>query len=328
MTFSAAVNPTLIDIKNASNFDGSVGDVIEVLSQEDEGLMNSLGFQMGNMDTGHQTIQRYALPTPTWLGYNEMTTPTKSKARKIVDTCGMLDDWSEIHVPLAKLNNNSAAWRAQEDRAHIIGMRQEFTSTVWYGNDQVNPKEFTGLSERYNSSVSSATNPQYEQVLKGAGTPNTSIWLINFGKMHGIYPKGSQAGWEVEDLGAETKEVSGTLARVYRTHFHWQCGIAVTDWRGVGRIQVDYSALTKDASSGSDLIDLMSQLTEIVDKSEGRLAWFASRGVKSFLRRQIANKVANSTLSMDSVAGKRVMSFDDIPVYRSDSLLYTETAVA
>ena len=66
---------------------------------------------------------------------------------------------------------------------------------------------------------------------------------------------------------------------------------------------VDTSALTKNAATGTDLIDQMVQALELFPSlTNVRPAFYCNRTVKSFLRRQIANKVANATLSMDVTA--------------------------
>jgi hypothetical protein len=73
----------------------------------------------------------------------------------------------------------------------------------------------------------------------------------------------------------------------------------------------------------------MTQAIELLPEMRmGRPVFYCNRTVRSFLRRQIVNKVAQSTLSMDTVAGKRVVTLDDIPVQRTDALLSTEAAVA
>ena len=38
----------------------------------------------------------------------------------------------------------------------------------------------------------------------------------------------------------------------------------------------------------------------------------------------MVNKIASSTLTMENLAGKHVLSFDGIPVRRCDSILNTE----
>jgi hypothetical protein len=51
------------------------------------------------------------------------------------------------------------------------------------------------------------------------------------------------------------------------------------------------------------------------------------RKIRSFLRRQITNKVAASTLTMEQVGGKSVVAFDGVPCRRVDALLLTEARV-
>jgi hypothetical protein len=60
----------------------------------------------------------------------------------------------------------------------------------------------------------------------------------------------------------------------------------------------------------------------------GRPAFYMNRRARSFLRRQMLEKIAGSTLTMEQIGGKMVMMFAGIPVRRCDALLNTETAVA
>lgn len=59
----------------------------------------------------------------------------------------------------------------------------------------------------------------------------------------------------------------------------------------------------------------------------GKCCFYVNRTVKSMLRQQIAEKVASSTLTMDMVAGKSVLSLDGIPIKRCDQILNTETGL-
>ena len=60
----------------------------------------------------------------------------------------------------------------------------------------------------------------------------------------------------------------------------------------------------------------------------GRPVFYCSRTIRSFLRRQIMNKTVQSTLTMDTVAGKKVVAFDGIPVKRVDALAADEALVS
>ena len=106
-------------------------------------------------------------------------------------------------------------------------------------------------------------------------------------------------------------------------------GIAVRDWRYVVRIaNIDNSDLTNTAASGANLISLMTTAVEQIYSTEGvNTRFYMPRRIRAFLRQQMVNKVVNSTLTMDEVAGRKVMSFDGIPVRRVDALLGTEARV-
>jgi hypothetical protein len=160
------------------------------------------------------------------------------------------------------------------------------------------------------------------------------MYLICWGSntVHGIYPKGSVGGLQMSDKGQVTIEnVDGSGGRMeaYRTHYRWDCGLSVRDWRYVVRIQYDQEDLKGDATSGPKLIDLMTQALDAPPNlTAGRPAFYMNRRARSFLRRQMLEKIAGSTLTMEQIGGKMVMMFAGIPVRRCDALLNTETAVA
>jgi hypothetical protein len=58
----------------------------------------------------------------------------------------------------------------------------------------------------------------------------------------------------------------------------------------------------------------------------GRAAFYVNRNIREKLRLGILEKVA-SNLTFETVAGKRVLTFDEIPVMRTDALLNTEARV-
>ena len=323
--------PTLLDIAKASDPNGSIATVVEMLNQMNE-ILDDMMWVEGNLPTGNRTTIRSGLPTPTWRKLYGGVQPNKGRTVQVTDTCAMLEAYAEIDKALADLASNAAAFRLLEDTAHIEGINQELSNALFYANEATVPEKFTGFAPRYNDST--ALNG--ENIIKGggAGSDNTSIWLVIWGPQsaYGIIPKGSKAGMQVEDLGRVTVEnVDGLGGRMeaYRTHYRFDAGLAVRDWRYVVRIcNVSKGALTKNAASGADLIDLMTQALEIVPSlTVGRPVFYCSRTVRSYLRRQIANKVANSTLTMDTVAGKHVVYFDGIPVKRVDSLAADEAVV-
>ena len=59
----------------------------------------------------------------------------------------------------------------------------------------------------------------------------------------------------------------------------------------------------------------------------GRPVLYCDRTIKSFLRRQQKNS-KNVQISMEQVAGRRVMVLDEVAVRRVDAILNTEATVA
>lgn len=336
MTALASTHPTILDITNAAGSDGKVGAVglmAEILAQVNEPL-DDMPFKEANEVTGHVGNIRTGYPAPTWRKFYGGVQPAKSTYRKVTDTIGMLEAYAEVDKALADLNGNTAAFRLMEDRGFLEGMSKEMAQTLFSGNENTAPEEFTGFGPRFNSqSAENACN-----IITDAATPdstdNSSIWLINWGDyVHGIYPKGSMAGLKVEDKGQVTLgDATNGYYEGYRTHYAWNLGLHVKDWRHVVRIQIDEENLTSNAATGPNLIDLMAQATEMIPSGSGRLVFYCNRNVRGYFRRQIMNKVASSTLSIEQITRPngaliRVPAFDGIPIRRCDALTATETGI-
>jgi len=332
MSTLATTHPTLLDITKRLDPEGKIDTIAEILNQTNE-VLDDMVWIEGNLPTGHRTTVRSGLPTPTWRKLYGGVQPTKSRTVQVTDSVGMLEAYAEVDKALADLNGNSAGFRLSEDRAHIEGMNQEFASTLFYGAEANEPEAFTGFGARFNDQAAENGGNIITDAATPDGNDNTSIYLVVWGPntVHGIYPKGSVAGLNMEDKGQVTIEnIDGNGGRMeaYRTHYRWDCGLTVRDWRYVVRINIDQENLIKDAASGPDLIDLMTQAVELVPSlSMGRPAFYANRTVRSFLRRQIANKVAASTLTIEQVAGKHVTMFDGIPLRRCDAITNTEAGI-
>jgi hypothetical protein len=332
MATLAVTNPTLADLAKVTDPDGSIADVVEILNATNE-ILDDMTWMEGNLTTGNRSSIRSGLPAPTWRKLYGGVQPTKSRAVQVTDNCGMMEDYSEVDAALVGMAGNPAAFRLQEDRPHIEGMNQEFAATLFYGDESTAPEEFTGLAPRYNSL--SAENGDNIIAGGGSGSDNASIWLICWSPntIHGIIPKGSKAGIQQRDLGEVTiEDADGSNGRMqaYRSHYRWDVGLTVRDWRYAVRIaNIDRSALVVSAATGADLNDLMHQaLTELPSQSVGRCAWYMDKSILSMLRRQTASAVSSSTLTTDVVGGTWQTSWSGVPIKRCDALRGDEATVS
>ena len=246
----------------------------------------------------------------------------------------MLEGWSEVDKDLAELNGDVAAFRLSEDQAFISAMGIQFCSTFFYGNTGLNPEQFTGMAPRYSSTT--AGNGANVLLAGGAGADNSSIWLIGWGEqtVHGIYPKGSVAGLQHEDLGLQTIQgalgIAGSRLRAYQSRFQWKCGIALRDWRYAVRIaNIDISNLV-GKSSAADLPELMIKAIHRIPSLQGvKPVFYMNRSCYEMLDIQRRDDVqVGGQLSYSNVDGIPNMAFRGIPVHQTDALLESESVVS
>jgi hypothetical protein len=327
----ASNNPTLLDLAKVLDPDGVVADIVEIMNETNE-VLQDMTYVEGNLLTGHRSVIRTGLPTPTWRKLYGGVQPTKATSVQVTDTCGMLEDYGQVDKALADLNGNTMAFRASEDRAHLEGMAQKVASTLFYGNETTTPETFTGLAPRF-SSVSTGTSESADNVIDalGSGSDNSSIWLVVWGPrtVHGIIPKGSKAGIQARDLGEQMIQNSdGSKYQAYVTHYRQDVGLTVRDWRFVARVcNIDISDLATLANT-KNLITYMIQAEERIPQlGAGRPVWYMNRTVREALRLGIIEKIAPATLTAETVAGKPVVMFDGIPVRRVDEILKTEARI-
>lgn len=331
MTASAATNPTLLDITKLLDPDGSVAAVAEILDETNP-ILQDITMVEGNLPTGHVSTIRTGIPEPTWFQFYGGIQPTKGTTAQITDQIGMMGAYAEIDYNIAKLNGNKEAYRMSEDKVHIEGMSQSMAETVFQGNPLVDPTKFLGMNARYNDlSAESADN-----IIDagGVGVDNASIWLIGWSPttIFGIYPKGSDAGLDVNDKGQVTDENidgAGGRGEIYRTHFQWKTGLTVRDWRFAVRIcNIDRSLLTADASTGANLPDLMFEAVDTVpNMSSARFAFYMDKTVRTKLRQQSAAAIKQSSLTVEQVGGIPVTSFEAVPIRRTDALAVDEARI-
>ena len=205
MATLSTTNPTLMDLAKRQDPDGKIARIVGILEQTNP-ILDHMTFQEGNLETGHRFTYQTKIPQPTWRMINQGVLPTKGGTAQSTSTCGNLEAYAQVDKDLADLNGNTYAFRLSEDRMHIEGMNQEMASTLFFGNEAINPERYTGLSPLYNN----LSDANAENIIDGGGTgaDNASIWLVVWGPntVFGIVPKGSTAGLTMKNMGQTTAE--------------------------------------------------------------------------------------------------------------------------
>lgn len=190
---------TLTDWAKRNDPQGKTPMIVEMLSQSNMAL-EDMPFKEGNLPTGEQVTIRTGLPTSYYRQINQGVPKSKSTTAQVVENAAMLEARSEVDVKVAKLNGNVQTFRLSESKAFVESMGQTQSTTLMYGTAS-NPEEYVGFFPRY--SDTSAANGENILLAGGAGSDNTSIMLVGWGDqtVFGVYPKGSKAGMDHQDLG-------------------------------------------------------------------------------------------------------------------------------
>ena len=330
-------NLSLLDVARRLDPNGKAAAIAEVMNRYNE-MYDDIPFVEGNLPTGHKSTLRASLPTPTWRLMNQGVVRVKTTTNQITTTCGIMANYSDIDKDLADLNGNSSEYRMGEAAGVIEGMSQELATTLIYGDTDLYPQKFVGLAPRYYTLAGSATSGN---IIDARGDSTlTSIWLVGWGekKAFGIYPKGSKAGLEQQDLGEVTAlDASNNPYQAYRSYFSQKVGLVVEDWRYVVRIcninttQLLTAGDTSDTSA--NLIKYMSMALDTIPPSgSAKLAFYCNNTVKSMLRVKLLSK-SNVHLSLQDLQGaggitRPTLSFMGVPIRRIDEITNAETAVA
>lgn len=335
---------TLLDFAKSIDPNGKTARVIELLAQTNK-LIDDMPWLEGNLPTGHRTTIRTGLPTAIWRQMYQGVPASKSHRAQVDEACGMLETRSEVDKAIADLNGNTAAFRLSEAESFIEAMNQSMVEAMIYNDTAINPERPMGLAPRFG--LLSAPNGRNILDAGGSSTDNTSVWLVCWGQntVHGIYPKGSEAGLQHEDLGViDAFDANNNRYRAYADHWKWMCGLCVRDWRYVVRIAnikvPDLIAQnnTQAPTAATALIkQMLLAMNTIPFMGKGTPVFYASRKVKAYLMIAAMDKSQNA-LSIQQAATQfgggsaggvdADLRFFGIPIRTLDKLLETEATVS
>jgi len=321
----------LIDIYKLQDGQGQFNPVIEMLMEMNPILEDAIAVEC-NKGTTHLHTVRTGLPSVTWGKLYAGIPNSKGRTAQVEDTTGFVEGLSTVDKRLLDLSTNEGAVRLSEAQAYLEAMSNEVGSKVFYGDTASDPEEFMGLAPRFND-LSAANGGQIIDA-GGTGSDNTSIWFVTWGdnQCNLIYPKGTQAGVQREDMGEQrVTDGAGNAYYAKEEKFTWHVGLAVKDWRYVSRVaNIDVS----DMAAGSvALYDFMRKAYYKLQSRRvagGKMAIYCNRDVLEALDALATNAGASDSfirLRTTEIEGKEVTTYRGIPIRESDAVLNTEARV-
>lgn len=321
----------LIDIYKQQDGTGQYVEVIEMLMEMNPIMDDAVAVEC-NKGTTHLHTVRSGYPEVAWGKLYQGIPQSKSGKTQVEDTTGFVEGLSTIDTRLLKLSTKEGAVRLSEAKSYLEAMSQEVSKKVFYGNSASDPEEFMGLAPRFND----MSAPNGNQIISagGSGSDNTSIWFVTWGDEQCtlLYPKGTQAGVQREDMGQQRVTDATGAYYVKEERFEWHVGLAVKDWRYVARIcNIDLS----DIQAGTvKLYNFMRKAYYRLQSRRvagGSMAIYCNRDVLEALDALASNQgnADNFTrLRYKEIEGEEILTYRGIPIRESDSILNTEAVVS
>lgn len=314
--------------------------VVELLAQNNQ-MLEDITWMKANNGTSHRVTVRTGLPATFFRKINQGTPSSKSTTVQIDEATGELTARSQVDKTLLNLFGGAGSEaRMTEVAPFIEAMNQTMQQTLIYGDDVLAPEKFVGLAPRYDT-ISGATNGQNVISAGGAGTDNTSIWLVCWrdDAVHGVYADGGLAGVQhlpIKDGSGDgcvdALDSDGNPYRAYVDEWKWSCGLVVRDWRYVVRIaNIDSSNLAAD-SSAADLFKYMVRALYRLPNLNGKVAFYANRTVHSAISVQAYNKSVNAVKIHEAISQfggpMKELRFENIPIRCVDQILNNESTIS
>lgn len=321
----------LIDVYKLQDGRGQFVPVIEILMELTPMLDDAIAVECNKGSTHLHTV-RTGLPTVTWGKLYQGIPNSKGKTAQVEDTTGFVEGLSTIDKRLLDLSTNEGAVRLSEAMAYLEAMSQEVQSKLIYGNSASDPEEFMGLAPRFNDL--GAVNGNQIIDAGGTGSDNTSIWFVTWGDNQCtlLYPKGTQAGVQREDMGEQrVLDSNGNAYYAMEEKFTWHIGVAVKDWRYVARVaNIDVSLMKAGSVALYDFMRKAFYALQNRRVSAGNIAIYCNRDVLEALDALATNAGASDSfvrLKTMEIEGKEVTTYRGIPIRETDALINTEARV-
>lgn len=313
-------------------------DVAEVLNETNDVIMDAV-VQRANDITSHVISRRTALPTASWVKIGEGWNATSGRVNQVREAIGQLKARYQCPDDVMRLQPDPAKFRAQQERAYIESMGQEFANTLVAGSVTAEPpEEFDGLLARYKTlATTDSAYVNNNGATAGTGASLTSIWFIQWrpGGAYLIYPRNAVGGGIRKEVKPLTYTMSDTSSNTpsyepnnkqlwaHITEFAWDVGLCIEDTRCVKRLcNISTNSSTDSATLDEDnIIECRNNF-----KTPGTIYMYCNETI--FTQLQIlAKDKTNVHWTENNPFGKPQMYFLDMPIRRMDSISTTETIV-
>jgi hypothetical protein len=329
---------TIRDAMLGTDAKGEFLDVADVISKA-TGIMDILEFHPTNQAYDHLTARRTDQGTPTTRVANEGAQEIKGSKDQVIDIPVHYNNVIKPDPLFLKKFNSPEEWKADEVRAIAQGYAEAYTEQLITGVSTSDPgRSIDGLATRLGSlpsDVNDVTDPKHTvRSAGGSGSDNSSIYIVGIGKQgaYGLYHKNGQAGFQMKQLPEQLITLGSGDIVCRPIDLSWDVGFSATNYRTIGRLcNIDYSDLTDDASSGANLMNLLTRLINSTKVMTMGLkpVLLANEALITYFENQRRNFGGNAVkTNVDLGLATNYTTFKGIPFVQTDAIGVAEATIS
>lgn len=216
---------------------------VKLLAQRNEWMARAR-FQEANNDTCEEFVIQTSNPDAYYVTVGKGVPISKSTHAKIQEGWAIIEQACEIPRHLVR-GAELEQTLMREREGGFESVMQKGSQGLIYSNGSLNDDQFNGLAVRM-ASLSGGNSAQLFSCGGSTANAQTSIYAVKWGERQAyiVTPPGMTAGLSSEDMGlCRATDATGVLD-VYRQVVNLGIGLAVPDYRAIGRIcNIDIAAL-------------------------------------------------------------------------------------
>jgi hypothetical protein len=326
MPFTIDTAYTLGEVLKSYDPEGKLHDIIDVFSDQ-RPILEEAYWTESNDFTSHEMLQLVSKPAGAFMRVNEGYTKEGVETIPVKEQLAMLGSLFEIGKKVLERQRDPVAWRVQRTQLHVRGMLENFNRKFWVGSATTEKKEVDGILTRYNATTD--TNVWDCSSWDGdtpSGTYYFPVVIVKWG-INGVqllYPKGGTTTFVENDRGlVDLLDVNSKPYPGYRSYFDFNYGIGVADDRCVQRlVNCDSREIVGHDYFENTLIDAIEALPNL-----DNTAIYCGRQIMAAIRKRF-NEKSNVNFYPDTVWGRKMLTFQGLPIVKDDSLSTAETTVS
>jgi hypothetical protein len=334
---------TLPEILKQKAPNGSYMPAIDVLSGRWPMLEEGQWVQ-ANDDTSHEFIRTVNEPSGTLVRYNEGTDAEAVSTQTIREQIARMESVLKIDVRILEKSPDPVAYIRDQEAAFMRGMIKHWhkiifsavnvathASQTFFGDMVADVKSINGLAKRYNTTTTAASAVDNVRVFSGGDDDATSasIWLIKHGPtgLQFLYPRTVSRTLNIRNMKEQLVLDSASKAYVaIWERFEWEFGLMVGDERNVQRLR-GIDSTVADVWSGNASNVSENALIDMIERLPGGdpsgCVFYGGASIMAGMRKMLNSKT-NVYFDEQTVWGRKMITFQGIPVVRCDALKSNE----